>query len=325
MTIGANPTTRTVEQVRNAAVAGVTIEQSREVASPVSELELKVRVCQCSSNSHSQANLNRINREPGVHQPRHAKQGQAMSDRIIITIDGPAATGKSSVAQALARRLGFDFLDTGAMYRAAALIAIEANLWTGSTPKHDQRTCLVSLIHTCQLEFDWSTQTPTLQRDGRSVMHRLRDDDVTAAVGPISGIAELRQIMVAKQQAIGDSHPRLVSEGRDQGAVVFPNAAVKFYLDADPEVRASRRRDQMLDRHQRHTTEHPDQPALPPPPSVETIRDELLNRDRADAAEGRLLRPSDAIVVDTTRLNFHEVVSTLERLVRERVGEIAAG
>ncbi|MBX3387607.1 MAG: (d)CMP kinase [Phycisphaeraceae bacterium] len=253
---------------------------------------------------------------------------QTMSDdgRIIITIDGPAATGKSSVAHALARRLNFDFLDTGAMYRAAALLAVEADLWRpiataagagAASLDPADRSRIVDLVRTCDLEFDWGTPTPTLRCDGRNVMGRLRDDDVTAAVGPVSGIADLRTIMVAKQQAIGAAHPRLVTEGRDQGAVVFPDAAVKFFLDADPMVRASRRHSQMIDRNRRTGSAE----AVP---SVETIRDELLRRDRADAAEGRLLRPSDALIVDTTRLNFHEVVSELERLVRERVGELAS-
>lgn len=267
----------------------------------------EVKVCECRSAPTAWMD--------GAGDGNH---DHAMSRRIIITLDGPAATGKSSVAHALARRLGFDFLDTGAMYRAAALLAVEAGLWQGKALTEVERALVVERVRGCELEFDWSTPTPTLRCDGRNVMGRLRDDDVTAAVGPVSGIPDLRKIMVAKQQAIGAAHPRLVSEGRDQGAVVFPDAAVKFYMDADPMVRASRRRDQMADRNKRTGTNEP-------VPSVETIRDELLKRDRADAAEGRLLRPSDAVVVDTTKLNFHEVVSTLERLVRERVGDLAAG
>lgn len=270
-------------------------------------VEIKVRVC----GAHAGAG--------------HIGTHDGMSGgRIIITIDGPAATGKSSVAHALARRLGFDFLDTGAMYRAAALMAVEAGLWRSGArapgaPALDpaEQTGVVELVRKSDLEFDWSTPTPTLRCDGRNVMGRLRDDDVTAAVGPVSGIADLRRIMVAKQQAIGADHPRLVTEGRDQGAVVFPDAAVKFFLDADPMVRATRRHAQMVDRNRRTGSAEP-------VPSVETIRDDLLRRDRSDAAEGRLLRPSDAVIVDTTRLNFHEVVSELERLVRERVGELAS-
>jgi cytidylate kinase len=156
------------------------------------------------------------------------------------------------------------------------------------------------------MAFDWKSDPPALICDGESVMERIRDDDVTGVVSPVAGIAALRRIMVAKQRQIADAHPRLVTEGRDQGAIVFPRAAVKFFLDADPLVRARRRRDQMIARRNK-AGGHESVAGL------STIAEGLLERDAADTAEGRLLRPSDAQIVDTTDLGFQDVVEELVR------------
>jgi cytidylate kinase len=154
---------------------------------------------------------------------------------VVITIDGPAGTGKSSVARALARRLGLDFLDTGAMYRAAAAISIDRGIPMTETAR------LVETVKQADLHFDWSKDPPEILAWGKPLNARIRDADVTAIVSPVAGIAALRQHMVAKQRIMAKQHPRLVSEGRDQGSVVFPDASVKFYLDASAAVRAARR------------------------------------------------------------------------------------
>jgi cytidylate kinase len=220
---------------------------------------------------------------------------------IIVTIDGPAGTGKSSVARLLARRLGLDFLDTGAMYRAAAVVALERGL---GLDKPDQ---IVDAVVDADLQFDWSTDPPDIKAFGRSVSGRIRRGDVTAVVSAIAAIPALRQHMVRKQRLIASEHPRLVTEGRDQGSVVFPSAPVKFYLDADPKVRAVRRAEQLREA------------------GLDADADALLAdinaRDRSDRSrsEGPLIQPADAIVVDTTALTLEEVVSTLERLVLERM------
>jgi CMP/dCMP kinase len=220
---------------------------------------------------------------------------------IIVTIDGPAGTGKSTVARQLAARLGLDFLDTGAMYRAAAAIVIDRGI--------DARDvdAVVAAVDGADLRFDWSTDPPALLAWGRVMDSRLRDPDVTAVVSPIASIAPLRRHMVAMQRKIGMEHRRLVSEGRDQGSVVFPDAPVKFYLDASPEVRAVRRVEQL-----RRSGQHPD---------AELVLTEILARDKSDSgrADGPLICPSDAIRVDTSSIPFDAVVETLERLVRERV------
>lgn len=226
----------------------------------------------------------------------------APSDRpIIITIDGPAGTGKSTVARQLAARLGLDFLDTGAMYRAAAAIAIDRAIDLGD---HES---LVRLAADADLHFDWSSDPPSLLAWGASIDHRLREPDVTAIVSPIAGIPLLRKLMVQKQREIGIEHRRLVTEGRDQGSVVFPDAPVKFYLDASPEVRAVRRVQQL-----RKAGQFPD---------AELVLADIIARDHSDStrSDGPLVCPPDAIRVDTSTIPFEEVVGELERLVRERV------
>jgi cytidylate kinase len=198
----------------------------------------------------------------------------APSDRpIIITIDGPAGTGKSSVARQLAARLGLDFLDTGAMYRAAAAIAIDRGL-----PLSDP-AALVRAVAQADLHFDWQTDPPSLIADNAPIDHRLRESDVTAIVSPIAGIAALRALMVQKQREIGEEHRRLVTEGRDQGSVVFPSAPVKFYLDASPEVRAVRRVQQLKKAGQL--------------PDAELVLADIIARDLSDSTrtDGPLICP----------------------------------
>jgi cytidylate kinase len=221
---------------------------------------------------------------------------------IIITIDGPAGTGKSSVARELARRLGLDFLDTGAMYRAAAAIAIDRGI-----PVTDV-THLVATVADADLHFDWQADPPTMLAWLNPIDHRIRDADVTDLVSDVAAIKPLREHMVKKQRIIGAQHPRLVTEGRDQGSVVFPDAQVKFYLDADPRIRAERRAKQR----------HPEGLA---PADLEALVTDLVKRDERDRArpDGPLVCPADAIVIDTTGLGFRQVVDTLERHVRERV------
>ncbi len=222
---------------------------------------------------------------------------------IIITIDGPAGTGKSSVARALAKRLGLDFLDTGAMYRAAAAIALDYGIPITDADR------LVETVKQADLHFDWSADPPTILAWGRSLSDRIRQPDVTAIVSPVAGIPALRQHMVAKQRIIAQQHPRLVSEGRDQGSVVFPDANVKFYLDASAQVRAMRRAQQLR--------------AGGIPADEQQLLREIVERDRSDMSrsDGPLVRPEGGIVVDTSHLLFDEVVSELESIVRRKAEE----
>ena len=222
---------------------------------------------------------------------------------IIIAIDGPAGTGKSSVARELAGRLGLDFLDTGAMYRAAAAIVLDRRI-----PRDDAGQ-IVKTVTAADIRFDWSADPPRILAWDRPIDHRIRDADVTEIVSEIASIPELRRHMVAKQRLIAEQHRRLVTEGRDQGSEVFPDAALKFYLDADPAVRARRRIEQIKAKEGAGAADE-----------VEMLRD-IIERDRSDSsrAVGPLVCPEDAIRVDTSALSFEQVVNTLEDIVRERV------
>jgi len=226
---------------------------------------------------------------------------QSPSTPIIITIDGPAGTGKSTVARALAERLKLDVLDTGAMYRAAAAITIDHGL---SLDEPDE---IVKVLMDADLHFDWNRDPPEMLAWLKPMNDRLRRPDVTALVSQIARIGALRAHLVRKQRIIASQHPRLVTEGRDQGSVVFPQASVKFYLDADASERARRRTDQL--REQGEIVE------------VEEVLQRLTSRDFIDSTrdDGPLVCPDDAIIVDTTSMEFDEVVDTLERLTISRL------
>src|SRR5690349_24522976 len=154
---------------------------------------------------------------------------------MVITIDGPAGTGKSTVAQALAQRLGYDFLDTGAMYRAIGLEALRRN-----ANLEDARE-LAYLARHLKIEFDWAGHPPGVLLNGEPVGHLLRGGEATRAASYVAAVPAVREMMVEQQRQIGKELGRLVTEGRDQGSVVFTDADLKFYLDATPAERAKRR------------------------------------------------------------------------------------
>ncbi|MCB9837818.1 MAG: (d)CMP kinase [Phycisphaeraceae bacterium] len=218
---------------------------------------------------------------------------------LIVTIDGPAGAGKSTVAREVARRLGLEFLDTGAMYRAVAALAIDHGI------DQADEEAVAKLTRDADLHFDWTTDPPTLLAFDRPIMDRLRDRDVSALVSPISAMPEVRDVLVSLQRRIGGRHPLLVTEGRDQGSVVFPQAPVKLYLDASPRVRAIRRAEQIGEGA-----------------DIDAIERKIIARDERDStrAVGPLVRPNGGIVVDSSDLPFDVVVDTLVGIVREKVG-----
>ena len=217
---------------------------------------------------------------------------------IIVTIDGPAGTGKSSAASQLADRLGFDMLDTGAMYRAVALLAVEQQI----DPHHE--FALAVAMDRATLDVDFSSRPPTILLDKRDVRDRIRDADVNVAVSVVARQPALRAAMVEAQRVIGRAHPRLVTEGRDQGSVVFPDAVVRFYLDAHPEVRARRRVDQMR--------------AQGRPADYEAVLRAIQQRDHLDETrvDGPLVCAPGAQRIDTSGLTLDQVVLELESRTR---------
>jgi CMP/dCMP kinase len=212
---------------------------------------------------------------------------------VVITIDGPAGTGKSTVALAVAERLSFDFLDTDAMYRAVGLAALrrEINL-------EDPRELTYVAKH-AKIEFDWSRHPPGVVLNGEPVGHLLRSADATRAASYVAVVPAIREMLVSQQRAIGSEHRNIVSEGRDQGSVVFPDAAFKFYLDATPHERAKRRAQQLRSRGEIIDSAE--------------ILSEIVARDHRDKsrAVGPLAVPADAIVMDTTTLTQAEVIDRI--------------
>jgi CMP/dCMP kinase len=214
---------------------------------------------------------------------------------MIVTIDGPAGAGKSTVARALAERLGFRFLDTGAMYRAVALAGWRSGVnW-------EQPEELADLARRITIEFDG----PRVLLDGQDVSDAIRTSQVTALIRYAADNPAVRHLMVQRQREFAHSGD-VVTEGRDQGTVAFPQAQCKIFLTASPEERARRRLRELEARGES--------------PSLADLLTRQNQRDREDCtrALGGLVQAADAIEVLTDGLSLEEVVDRLEGLVRQR-------
>jgi cytidylate kinase len=217
--------------------------------------------------------------------------------KLIIAIDGPAGAGKSTIASRLARKLGYVNLESGAMYRALALKAIE---WDTS---FDDEAALLKLAHDSRIELDPSIGGNHVLLDGSDVSARIRERDVTEAASCVSVHPKVREWMVARQREMGLGGG-VVMEGRDIGTKVFPDADVKIFLDADPVIREQRRLDQQKAKGA----------------SAEAMASELRERDLRDRtrAASPLVAAEDAIVLDSTSLTEDEVLARIEELVKEK-------
>ena len=217
---------------------------------------------------------------------------------LVITIDGPAGVGKSTVAKLLARRLGLLYLDTGATYRALAYHA----LLNGVDPK-DQRE-IVRLARRAQIALRESVDGVRVLLNGEDVTRKIRTERVTEAAAAIAQHPRVRAEMVRLQRRLAKSD-RVIAEGRDTGSVVFPRAPYKFFLTARTTTRARRRRSEM-------------QAVQGNSPRLEVIARQLRHRDHLDRSRsvGPLVRPPDAIVLDTTSLGVQEVVARMLRHLR---------
>jgi CMP/dCMP kinase len=221
-------------------------------------------------------------------------------ERPVIAIDGPAGAGKSTLAAHLARKFGFLNLETGAMYRALALKAIENDL------AFEDAAALMDLAEYTRIALEPQTDGNRVVLDGVDVSRRVRDADVTEAASKVSVHPALRAWMVTQQRKLGE-RGGVVMEGRDIGTAVFPDAEVKIFLDAAPEVRGSRRFRQRL----------PEQAKV----TEESVLKELRARDERDRnrAESPLRPAEDAVVLDSTAMTLEEVLAAAEEIVRSHV------
>jgi cytidylate kinase len=224
----------------------------------------------------------------------------------VIAIDGPAGAGKSTLAAHLARKFGFLNLETGAMYRALALKAIDSDL------DFDSEGELLELAELTRIALRPQMEGNLVLLDGVDVSRRVRDSDVTAAASRVSVHPRLRAWMVEQQRLLGAAGG-VVMEGRDIGTVVFPDAEVKIFLDAAPEVRGNRR----------YRQGGPAQAEV----TEEAVIRELKERDARDRnrAESPLRPAADAVILDSTAMSLDEVLAAAERIVRTHVEGLSAG
>jgi cytidylate kinase len=241
----------------------------------------------------------------------------------VIAIDGPAGAGKSTLAAHLARRFGFLNLETGAMYRALGLKAIENDY------AFDEEAPLLDLASHTRITLEPQIEGNRVLLDGVDVSRRIREADVTSAASKISVHPRLRAWMVQQQRALGQAGG-VVMEGRDIGTAVFPDAEVKIFLDAAPEVRGNRRYRQAIPEsipsdpkaHQNAFRQAPD-PMTPEQQRLaeEAIIRELKERDYRDRhrAESPLQPAPDAVILDSTAMTLDQVLARAEEIVRSHL------
>jgi cytidylate kinase len=214
----------------------------------------------------------------------------------VVAIDGPVGSGKSTVARRAAERLGFLYLDTGAMYRAVGLLATEAGV------PLDDEAAVVPIAAAAELRFDGDGR---LFAGDRDVSGLIRSLEMGAAASVVSVLPGVRRLLVERQRELG-SGADIVMEGRDIGTNVFPHAKIKVFLTARPEIRAARRADELCAKGEEA--------------SVDEVLEALLERDRRDSERevAPLRKAADAVEVDTSELTLDEVVDAVVAIAGEK-------
>lgn len=224
---------------------------------------------------------------------------------IVVAIDGPGGAGKSTVSRGLAARLGFAYVDTGAMYRVIGLLAEERGIPV------DDEAALAELCDATRIEFVEREAGPRVEANGRDVTAEIRTPAAAQSASRYSTVAAVRERLVAQQRAIGASHD-VVMEGRDIGTVVFPEAMLKVYLDAAPRERARRRASEIGGEVSAE--------------EIEAMALEIAARDQRDSSRAHSpLRPAtDALRLDSTHLPVDAVIEQLFSLVQQRREALAS-
>jgi cytidylate kinase len=270
--------------------------------------------------------------QPSQTSPKDPRQpdapGLQKRQQPVIAIDGPAGAGKSTLAAHLARRFGFLNLETGAMYRALALKAIENDY------DFDEEAPLMDLASNTRITLQPQLEGNRVLLDGMDVSRRIREPDVTSAASKISVHPRLRAWMVQQQRALGEAGG-VVMEGRDIGTAVFPDAEVKIFLDAAPEVRGNRRYRQATPESLSSDPNAPQNAYRQAPDPLtaeqqrlakEAIVRELKERDYRDRhrAESPLQPAADAVILDSTAMTLDQVLARAEDIVRSHLARGAS-
>ena len=225
-----------------------------------------------------------------------------MNNKIIVAIDGYSSCGKSTIAKALAKYAGYTYVDTGAMYRATALYAQRAGLT-------EQLERVVQLLDQIQIGFILTPEGQHVTLNGEDVEAHIRTLEIGNLASQISTIKEIRAFLVAQQQAMGEKKG-IVMDGRDIGTVVFPNAELKLFLTASPEVRAERRFKELEAKGEK--------------PILAEVLADVNDRDYRDThrAESPLRQANDAVVVDNSHMTREEQMDYIIGVFRERCATV---
>jgi len=220
---------------------------------------------------------------------------------FVVAIDGPSGTGKGTITKLIADELGLINIDTGAMYRCIALEALEKGI-----NSVDKKQELIDIAKNIKIEIKNQAGNQQILKNGKDVTGEIRNKEVTNFVSPVSTIIEIREIMVELQRKMAEGK-NIIMEGRDITTVVFPNADVKIYLDADEEERARRRYEENMLKGMETTF-------------AETL-ESIKKRDYNDRTKkvGALKIAEDAIVIDTTKMSIEEVKNNVKEIIEEKM------
>ena len=220
--------------------------------------------------------------------------------KITIAIDGYSSTGKSTLANALAKKMGYLYVDSGAMYRAVTLYALDNGLIASQLNQNQ----LISLLPQIQIEFKMNPETGIGEvfLNGKNVEQEIRSMRVSEWVSPVSAISEVRTKLVSQQQSMG-LKKGVVMDGRDIGSVVFPNAELKLFLTADDDVRAKRRFDELMQKS--HNV------------SLESVKANLIARDQQDSSreDSPLIQTQESVVIDNSKLTIQDQLDLVLNLI----------